>query len=180
MGVDTHGTPAVGADIDVVDRLSAELLRHARLLQALRSILSSWSPGGLDQGAYMLLMHLVKQGPRRQGELADCLLIEPSTVSRRVGQLVGLGYVERRADPVDGRAVQLVATAAGHAVYEGVRVRREQMMQQLLARWDAEDVAALERLLRRLNDDLDEYRPLLARATAAEPVPPFPGTASTG
>ena len=37
------------------------------------------------------------------------------------------------------------------------------------------DVAELGRLLHRLNDDMDVYRPLLARTTAADPVPPFPG-----
>lgn len=167
------GGPAPGG-ADAVDRLSAELVRHQRLLHVLKTVLSSWSPGNLDQGAWTLLLTLVKDGPRRQGELADCVLLEPSTVSRRVGQLVQLGYVERRADPGDGRAVQLVATEAGRQAFDVVRLRRLELVRQLFAHWDEDDVETFDRLLRRMNDDLDTYRPLLARTTAADPVPPFP------
>jgi DNA-binding MarR family transcriptional regulator len=178
LGAESTGTPpapvAPSAADATVDRLSAELLRHARLTHVLKTILSSWAPSNLDWGAYGLLLHLVKDGPRRQGELAESVLLEPSTVSRRVGQLVQLGYVERRADPGDGRAVQLVATAAGQAVFDQLRARREEVFRQLLGRWDDDDVEDLAVLLTRLNDDLETYRPLLVRVTAAEPVPPFP------
>jgi hypothetical protein len=47
-------------------------------------------------------------------------------------------------------------------------------MRQILSTWPEEEVAAFLRLLSKLNDDLDTYRPLLARTTAADPVPPFP------
>jgi DNA-binding MarR family transcriptional regulator len=167
------GHPEARPESDV-QRLSAEFIRHTRLTHVLKGILSSWAPAKLDQGAYALLFHLVKGGPKRQGELADSVLLEASTVSRRVGQLVQLGYVERRADPGDGRAVQLVATAAGRAVFEGIRARREEVFERLLARWDAEDVETLCRLLGRINDDLEAYRPVLARTAATERVPPFP------
>jgi DNA-binding MarR family transcriptional regulator len=46
----------------------------------------------------------------RAGALADFLQSDPSTVSRQVAALVKDGYVERQADPDDGRASLLVLT----------------------------------------------------------------------
>ena len=166
-------------DADTISQLSAELIRHNRLSQALRALMAAWAPGNLDWGATTLLALMVKGGPQRQGELADCALLDPSTVSRRVGQLVQQGYVERRADPADGRAIQLVATDAGQAVFAGIARRREAVMREMLLRWPQEDVDELVRLLGRLNDDVEQYRPVLQRTSASDPVPPFPEYPST-
>jgi DNA-binding MarR family transcriptional regulator len=172
------GTPGAASDAEahaLIDRLNAELVRHQRLSHSLKTIMSTWAPSDLDWGALQVLLHLVKDGPQRQGELADAVLLDASTVSRRVATLVRLGYAQRLPDPVDGRAVRLAASDAGLEMIQRFRVRRAETMHQILATWDAGDVAAFLRLLSRLNDDLDTYRPLLARATAADPVPPFPG-----
>jgi DNA-binding MarR family transcriptional regulator len=158
----------------LVDRLNAELLRHARLSHLLKTIMSGWAPADLDWGALQVLVHLVKQGPQRQGEIADSILLDASTVSRRVAALVKGGYVQRLPDPADGRAVQLATTDAGLEVIERFRARREATMRQILSSWPGEDVAEFLRLLSRLNDDLEHYRPLLARTTAADPIPSFP------
>jgi len=81
---------------DAVAALGAELVRHARLLHLVRAHMATWAPEGLDGAAISLLMQLVKCGPRRQGELADVAMLDPSTVSRYVGQLVRRGLAERR------------------------------------------------------------------------------------
>jgi len=162
----------------LIDRLNAELVRHLRLSHSLKTIMSGWAPADLDWGALQVLVHLVKDGPQRQGELAESLLLDASTVSRRVAARVKLGYAQRLADPVDGRAVRLAATDAGVAVFDRFRARREETLHQILATWETSDAAAFLRLLTRLNDDLDTYRPLLARTTAADPIPPFPGSAA--
>ena len=165
-------------DDALIDRLNAELVRHLRLSHSLKTIMSGWAPADLDWGALQVLVHLVKEGPQRQGELAERILLDASTVSRRVATLVRLGYAQRLADPVDGRAVRLAATDAGVAVFDRFRARREETLHQILATWETSDAAAFLRLLTRLNDDLDTYRPLLARTTAADPIPPFPGSAA--
>jgi DNA-binding MarR family transcriptional regulator len=164
----------VAEPMPLIDRLNAELLRHVRLSHLLKTIMSGWAPSDLDWGALQVLVHLVKEGPQRQGEIAGGILLDASTVSRRVGALVKGGYVQRLPDPADGRAVQLAVTDAGLAVIERFRARREEAFRQILSTWPGEDAAVFLRLLSRLNDDLDSYRPLLARASAADPVPPFP------
>ena len=127
-------------------------------------------PAGLDPAAAQLLAWLVKQGRSRQGEIADETFLDPSTVSRRISQLVHQGLVERRADPIDGRAVQLVPTALGQTFFNTIRGRREEIMQEVLADWTHEEVGALSTLLRKFNDDFETYRAKTsAPATAHAP-----------
>jgi DNA-binding MarR family transcriptional regulator len=142
--------------------LITELIRHARLLHLMKSRQDTPVPG-VDAAAFGVLMVLVKQGPRRQGELAEATLLDPSTVSRYAAQLVKAGLVTRRPDPADGRAVQLMAAEQGIRLARETMARRSARLGEMLADWPAEDAATLIRLLRRLNDvmeaqhDANEY-----------------------
>ena len=175
MSADHH--PAPGLDPALASALTQELSRHARLLHAMKATMASLVPEGLDPAAFQLLLTLVRCGPRRQGELAEMSMLDPSTVSRYVGQLARAGYVERRPDPKDGRAVQLAASDAGASVAREIGNRRQETIVSALASWDPADIATLVTLLARLNDDLDAHRPHLVR-TVADPPPR--GTTPTG
>jgi DNA-binding MarR family transcriptional regulator len=168
---------ARGLDPALATALTQELTRHARLLHAMKATMAALVPEGLDSAAFPLLLMLVKCGPRRQGELAEMSMLDPSTVSRYVGQLARAGYVQRRPDPTDGRAVQLAATDAGLSVAREIGNRRQQTIISALASWDPADIATLVTLLARLNDDLDAFRPHLGRVVVD---PPPRGTASPG
>ena len=159
--------------------LTQELSRHGRLLHAMKASMAALVPEGLDPAAFPLLLTLVGCGPRRQGELAEMALLDPSTVSRYVGQLARAGYVERRPDPQDGRAVQLAASDAGASVAREIGTRRQEAIMSALASWHPADIATLVTLLGRLNDDLDAFRPHLVRTVADPPArgPAPPGTA---
>ena len=95
--------------------------------------MSEDAPRGLDFAALTLLFHLVRCGPRRQGELAETAMLDPSTTSRYVAQLVRADLVSRRPDPDDGRAVQLVATSAGERVAQELTERRDALVGSALA-----------------------------------------------
>ena len=157
----TEVAPATGPDDpmpDPVQELSLELARHARILHLVKTVSSS-SMSGLDSGAVHVLMFLVKAGPLRQGALAECAMLDPSTVSRYVAQLVRSGHVERRADPVDGRAVQLVATELGRALARRIAARRDALLRDVVAGWAPDEVHDLAVRMRRINDDFEAHRP---------------------
>ncbi len=160
-----------GLEPSLAAALAQELSRHARLLHVLKAQLAAHAPAGLDAAAMPLLLTLVRCGPRRQGELAEQALLDPSTVSRYVGQLVRAGYVERRPDPQDGRAVQLAASEAGAGLAHELALRRQAGIAAALADWDPADAQRLVALLGRLNDDLEAFRPQLVRALVAPAVP---------
>lgn len=156
-------------------QLSHELFRQARILHMVKARMSAES-GGLDSGALGVLVHVVKSGGMRQRDLADCAMLDPSTVSRYVGLLAKLGYVERQADQEDGRAVRLVATEAGLAVHRGLVSRREAMMRDVLADWTVDDVDQLTVRLRRLNDDFEAIRTQPGLHPFRHPLPVAGGT----
>jgi DNA-binding MarR family transcriptional regulator len=134
--------------------LNEQLVRLVRTLHLVRTQMGARSPGGVPWATYTVLFHLANGGPRRAGALADCVHVDPSTVSRQIDQLVRMGLVERRADPQDRRATLVAATEAGTALHRRVRQARERMLAGLLGDWPARDVDRLTELLTRLNDDL--------------------------
>jgi DNA-binding MarR family transcriptional regulator len=73
------------------------------------------------------LMELARDAPLGQNDLVARLHLVKSTVSRCVGLLEARGWVERRRDPTDGRAVALWLTDAGRqaaAQLAGARQRK--------------------------------------------------------
>jgi DNA-binding MarR family transcriptional regulator len=165
-----HPDAAGGLDPSLTAALSQELTRHARLLHVMKAQMAALVPAGLDAAAFPLLHTLVRCGPRRQGELAEQALLDPSTVSRYVGQLARAGYVERRPDPQDGRAVQLAATEAGTAVAHELGARRQAAVAEALGGWEHTEIERLVALLGRLNDDLEAFRPQIVRAIVGPPA----------
>jgi DNA-binding MarR family transcriptional regulator len=137
--------------------LVQELVRHTRLVHLIKQRAVAAGQHSLDMGALGMLHQLVECGARRQGDLAERAQLDPSTVSRYVSQLVKAELVARRPDPDDGRAVQLVPTDAGRAQIARARQWREAMIADVVARWTADDLTTLTRLLNRLNDDFDTF-----------------------
>ena len=108
----------------------------------------------VEWSAHLLLKCIANiEGPTRAAALADLLQSDPSTVSRQVAALVKDGYLERRADPDDGRASLLVLTSKA---------------QQLLAHHDQIRLEHFARLLDGWSDtDIRRFASLLDRFTKA-------------
>ena len=151
--------PVLDQDADPLRALGVELGRHARLLHVVRALMAEEAPSGLEFAALSLLLTLVRCGPRRQGELAETAMLDPSTTSRYVAHLVRARLVERDSDPDDGRVVRLVATPEGERVAADLIERRDAIVGTVLSGWAPPDVIQLTALLQRLNDELDQLRP---------------------
>lgn len=63
-----------------------------------------------------ILVHLVRRGPARVSAIADQIAVTQPTASDAVAALVRKGYVEKRADPEDGRATRLYAKKSASRV----------------------------------------------------------------
>ena len=142
-------------ELAVADGVGSALIRLVRLIERKRDRYQAENPDAVERATYHLLAHLVLDGPRRAGALAEAVHSDPSTISRQVGSLVRLGYVERTADPEDGRATLLAATAEGRRVFEENRRARNQNLAELLAGWPESDRLALRDLLGRFAGDLE-------------------------
>ena len=75
-----------------------------------------------------------------------------------VNQLEAHGYVERTADPVDGRAQRVRITERGAAAIHCVRTLVQQTESDWAARIGAPQLAELKRILRSLIASFEEHR----------------------
>lgn len=133
---------------DAVEYQLGVLLRRARALSL--SMMREVQPE-LDPAAYGLLIGLYDCAPARPSELAGYFGVGKATISRQVKVLEDLGLIERRPDPVDGRAHLLALTAEGQRGLDTVRVARRARFHALLGTWPEEDVRVLATMLARFN-----------------------------
>jgi DNA-binding MarR family transcriptional regulator len=124
-------SPSVTDGLRVVSRIDTGLARLIRLIE--RAAVAQGED--LDRPSFMLLHTLVCAGPSRVTALAAAVHSDPSTVSRQAAHLVGMGLVERRADPRDGRASLLAITDAGAALLEHARQRRDDRTAAIIGSW---------------------------------------------
>ena len=112
----------------------------------------------VEWSAQLVMSCVVNEGPLRASVLSEIVESDPSTVSRQVAQLVKDGYLERRADPDDGRASLLVPTERGLALHsEHLRVRNSHFA-RMLGEWGESDLQQFSALLRRFTADYEKNR----------------------
>ena len=173
MGSFTEATK-VGTNQGAITELARELVRLSRGTHAMRAHLASRGPQPMEWSTYVLLFHLIKEGPQRSSALADAVHVDPSTVSRQVAQLVRLGLAQRRADPEDGRACLLVASAEGERIWTAMQERRNRSIAMVVDDWPPEDVSRLTELLARFNDGFTAHRSDILDAMTGEDTPHDP------
>jgi DNA-binding MarR family transcriptional regulator len=103
--------------------------------------------------AYTILAHVEEQQGCRATDLAAHYLLDKSTVSRQVGALEKLGFLERRVDPADHRVQVLHLAPRGLEILAAARVSRRTSFEERLAEWDPADLSQFARYLVRYNED---------------------------
>lgn len=99
------------------------------------------------------VLHVVAAGHcRNQAEIADAVGIDRTVFTYLVDELEEHGLVERRPDPRDRRARQIVATEPGLARLSELRDRIDAVQRDMLASLGDRDAARFVDLLDRLAD----------------------------
>lgn len=165
-------------------QVGVQTAKFIRQIGTLRALTAQRERHGIDWSAYSLLFQIITDGPIRSSALAGLVCADPSTVSRQVATLVDHHLVERRLDPTDRRAWQLIATEAGQAVFARMRADRERIFATVLADWTSTDLTLLIELLGRLTTDIDRTRPRIRQvltdtSPTAEPAPDAVGRTPT-
>jgi DNA-binding MarR family transcriptional regulator len=113
----------------------------------------------LDRALFPLLVGIERFGPIGIVDLADRVGRDYTTVSRQVTRLESLGLVERQGSAADRRVREAAVTAKGKAMTDRVDAARERIGRAIFATWDAHDVDALVRLMRRFADAMQTEPP---------------------
>lgn len=111
-------------------------------------------PFGLTVTQYGVLAHLATYNGISIGELAEKLVMDPTTLTRNLRPLERQGLVAVKPDRRDRRARSLQLTVSGRKVLEGARsgwVRAQRHIERVIGDLETPALnAALDRVLERL------------------------------
>lgn len=146
--------------LDLVSLAGAAVDDH--VLQALES---AGLPGLRRRHGYVVQRLL--DGPRSVTALANELGVSQQAMSKTVAEMEAHGYLERRADPTDGRSRPVALSPRGREAVRQARAVRSALRRRLSARVEDADLRRTELTLRSLLDLLG-----LSDAVSTGRVPP--------
>jgi DNA-binding MarR family transcriptional regulator len=151
------------------DRLTASVSQLVRTGRHVSARAAAQLYGDLPSYGWSLLLPLERDGDQRCSALAALAGVDVSVASRQLAVLERSGYVERRPDPLDGRASLLRLTPAGNDALAQARAHRSDWALSALSGWNEDEARQLSALLDRLVADLDA-----AGGSPAVPRPSVP------
>jgi DNA-binding MarR family transcriptional regulator len=116
----THDASEQG-DLATAYRLQLAVTRLARLLR--QEVQVTLTPSQVSA-----LATIRAQGPITLGDLAERERVAPPSITRMVSLLEEAGYVERSADPEDGRVCRVAVTAAAQEMISEARQRKAEWL----------------------------------------------------
>ena len=116
--------------------------------------MSALAPTGLHVRQYGLLLVLATEGPLSQGELAEWVRTDRTTMVALVDDLEERGYVRRERNPLDRRAYLLQLTPEGRRAPTRVRTLMRRAENQLLRSLDDREREQLVELLGKIAVDI--------------------------
>jgi MarR family transcriptional repressor of emrRAB len=132
------------------------LIRHLqrRLHDQANAALKPW---GINHPQYNLLMMMYGTDgyALNPSQLAEAACEKSANITRLTNELCGMGLIERGAAEDDRRKVTLRLTAAGLALIEAYLPDVRALLRRQSAGLEASELAQLQRLLKRLLDNLD-------------------------
>ncbi|MCU1353373.1 MAG: transcriptional regulator, MarR family [Acidimicrobiales bacterium] len=111
---------------DVTARLRLSATRLARILRQQADM-------GLTPSQLSALATVDRAGPLTLGSLADVEHVAPPSITKVVDKLEAQGLLERSSDPNDGRVRRVALTAAGKALLDESRARKDAWLATRLA-----------------------------------------------
>jgi DNA-binding MarR family transcriptional regulator len=161
------------------DPQSPEEAVIALLMQAGRRLRTRHPLDQIDPSSLPLAKQLLGTQAMRVSDLASCVELDTSTVSRQIKQLEDKGIVERTADPGDGRASLVRLTEHGREIVIAGFRRRFDRIRTALEPWSEADRTKLQALLTRLAADLRDAQDRDTAETAAHPTDEAPTPSDT-
>jgi DNA-binding MarR family transcriptional regulator len=141
-------------DVETAARLRAAIGSINRRLRATPAATAA----GLTATKISILFSVDRRGPIGLSELAAFEGVNPTMLSRVVGNLTDAGLFERMTDPADARAALVVVTKQGRRLAEQIRRQRTDALNHALEPLSAPDRASLRNALPALEALAEELR----------------------
>lgn len=137
-----------------LEEIGAELRVMARRFKAVVAERAAEVHPQLQPASYYILSFLIENGPTRGSALACQFGIDKGAISRQIQHLVDLGLAERAADPEDGRAQLVSATAEAVRLASAAHEAQQRRWKQQLGAWTDEELRTFGERLARFNKDI--------------------------
>jgi DNA-binding MarR family transcriptional regulator len=148
--------------IEIRDGLRSLYVRSRRTLDRILA------PYGSSAARLSLMTYIAKNGGVRSAEIIKAFTLAPRTVTEAIDALETAGHVQRRSDPVDGRAKVISLTPAGAKLFRKLEPLWERFAEELLDALSGEERRQFATLLGKLNGRLEEIYAELEEAAALE------------
>lgn len=109
---------------------------------------------GLTQAQWQILVRILHMEGARQSQIADVLEMQPISVARMVDRMEASGWVERRPDPQDRRAVNLFLTDKAEPILEQMWERAAQTRALAAAGLSDDEQQTLIRILQTMRSNM--------------------------
>ncbi|WP_120004336.1 MarR family winged helix-turn-helix transcriptional regulator [Nesterenkonia muleiensis] len=111
----------------------------------------------IEPAAYSILFTLQREGAQRMTHISKHLGVGKPTLSRQLTTLAERGFITKRADPADGRALVISLTEQGKSRLEAAQAQRSERYLHMLEPWTEEEIIGLSGLLAKMNQTYAEY-----------------------
>ena len=109
---------------------------------------------GLTQAQWQILARLTFMEGARQSQIADVLEMQPISVARLIDRMEIAGWVERRPDPDDRRAVNLYLTDKVEPILEEMWSRAAEVRALAVSGLSKPDQETLLKILQKMRGNL--------------------------
>lgn len=126
----------------------------------------------IEPASYSILATLQRAGAQRMTDISKRLGVGKPTLSRQLSALAERGFITKKADPADGRALVISLTEEGKSRLEAAQGERSERYLHMLETWDEEEICTLCGLLAKMNQTYTEYDDAAAlppRTAASQP-----------
>jgi DNA-binding MarR family transcriptional regulator len=111
---------------------------------------------GIHVGQEMVLQYLWQEDQLTQSQLAEKIGVKLQTIHKMVRRMENNGLVTKRTDDQDRRVSRIHLTDRGREMQAVTEDAWEQLEQETLTDFSAEEIYILRRLLEKLKENLDK------------------------
>lgn len=124
-----------------------------------RALDSALAAEGSSLPIWLILISLKTRRLRNQRELAEAVGVQGATLTHHLNAMEHEGLLTRRRDPENRRVHLVELTEKGEATFTRLRKATSAFDRRLRAGLNAEEIAAVERVLAKLDDNVRRCRP---------------------
>lgn len=142
-------------------------MRRGAASTTIKEVILGSGADSLEGGQWDTLDMLSRRDSWRMGDLAEALLVEPSTATRAVQRLTALGLAERVSRGGDGRVVHVAITDLGRTRHGIISERTKTLMECMMGGFSERERTSLadmlERFVKAISQAADEATRRMSR-----------------